>query len=148
YGYLGLGPTWALLGVAGGVLGGIAWLLTESPRRRARVAFALLCGIGAGAVGWGVGGGRHLAEWERRLGFAGLVAAAAGFVAFAALPGLRRGLAGARGGAAQRLAWTGAVLVAMAVVEAVNQLVLVRLYPAFHAGLTALALALAAFAGA
>lgn len=148
HGYLGLSPTWVLLGAAGGALGGSAWILAESPSRRARTALGLLCGVGAGAVGWGVGGGRHLAEWGPRLGFAGLVAVTVGLAAFAIAPGLRRALAWARQGDTQRLVWTSAVLATIALVESVNLWVLVRLYPAFHAGLTAIALGLAVFAWA
>src|SRR5687768_18026759 len=82
-GLLFLGPT--LLVAAGliGSIGAFAELTLSEGRRHGRSALTLATALGAGAVGFGVGGGRHLAALEPRIGFALLVAACAGAAAWA-----------------------------------------------------------------
>jgi hypothetical protein len=126
--------------VAGAVAASIGVLGVElaqnAERRGARALLALLFATFGGVVAWGVGGGRNLSSPVTRAGFA-LVVALAGFVVVWALGPV---LARTRPTRVAALALVGIVLV-----EVVNRFVLVRLYPAFHAGLAILALFLAAF---
>jgi len=129
-GALGYLPLWLLGGAAFGGLGGL-WGTRgdfEQLRRASYFVFGL-------AVGWGVGGGRHLAAAGVRAGFALAVAVAftlgLGFW-FRWLRELEWGSKGLRAG----LGVLAAVLL-----EVVNRTVLVRLYPAFHAGLSLLTVA-------
>lgn len=149
HGALGLAPSWILLGVAGAAVG---WLLLGTAFSESRGAWpsrtrwALLgCwALGGGLVGWGVGGGRHLADAGPRLGFAALVGLFAAAIAYGGGPWLGRALAWADQGGKRRAVWTACVAGAVLALELGNQWVLARLYPAFHAALTALALGVAA----
>jgi hypothetical protein len=138
FGLLWLAPTAlaasGLVTFAGAFL---AWLVEESEQRAVR---ALLAALGAGAgliVGFGVGGGRHLATLATRGGFALLVAASSGSLLWLATPLLAGSLRSRPG----RILALIAVLVLA--VELANRFILVRLYPAFHLGLSASALLLA-----
>jgi hypothetical protein len=139
-GLLWLAPTLLAAAAPFGLLG---WLLDRtlrSERTAARFVFAAVLGAFALAVGWGVGGGRHLASFGARFGFAALVGALLAGAGFFARPALARALA-------QRPRALAALLaVSIIVVELVNHLVLVRLYPAFHLGLAGAALTLAPLA--
>jgi hypothetical protein len=129
-GLLLIGPT--LLVAAGivGSAGAFAELALSESRRYGRIALAAVAALGAAAVGFGVGGGRHLAELGPRAGFALLLAALAGIAtwfAYGPVVGLRRKNPRALG-----LSCLAAALLC----ELANRFVLVRLYPAFHAGLS------------
>ncbi len=109
-------------------------LLVGSKAPANRVVLAGLLGAFAALAGWGVGGGRHLGALPLRLGFAlgvGLLVAVG--VWLAARP-LRKGI------------WRAPLLTALLALGAIvglelaNQLLLVRLYPAFHLSLAALSL--------
>jgi arylsulfatase A-like enzyme len=136
------GLAWLLptLLVGAAPFGVLAWLadtLLRSDRREARAGFALLLAGFALAVGWGVGGGRHLAGFGVRFGFAALLGALAGAAGYFAASPLR-------GALAARPRHVAAVFAALLLAaELANRFILVRLYPAFHAGLAALALTLA-----
>ena len=143
-GVVGYLPLW-LLGLALlGALGGL-WV-TPPPAegsfwRRLGLARVLAFALFGGLVGWGVGGGRHLAAPGVRFGFA---------LALASLAVLGLSLwfwalwALTRRGHARLGAVLGLALAALA--ELVNGAVLVRLYPAFHLGLSVLTVT--AWAGA
>lgn len=123
----------ALLGALGLFL---LWLLQASHRLRERAGFATLWGCFAAAVGFGVGGGRHLSALPVRVGFALALGLVAGLAAwFLAMPARRL----LRERPFTTTALTGALILAL---ELVNRFVLVRLYPAFHLGLGAAALLL------
>ena len=112
----------------------LAWLLAQSELRAVRGLLAAL-GAGAGAVvGFGVGGGRHLATLATRGGFALFVAALVGFAVWSAAPALARLLRA-------RPAWCLALVTFFIVAaELANRFLLFRLYPAFHLALAALVL--------
>jgi arylsulfatase A-like enzyme len=124
------------------VAGVVLELVRIGERRSARIALAVLGGLAAVAVGYGVAAGRHF-EGGRRIPFALALGIAAALAAFAVAPRLARALAlrpGARGAA--RL---GAVVVAAVIaLDLANARVLPRLYPAFHFGLFVLTLLVAA----
>lgn len=159
HGALGLAPSWLLLGVAGASLG---WLLLTTasvggrgaeargplPRLSGSWAVFTCWALLGGLLGWGVGGGRHLAAPGARLGFSALVALLVAAAAFGGSRWLGRALAWADRGGTRRLVWTAAVAGGVLVLELINQWVLARLYPAFHGALTALALGGAALAWA
>lgn len=140
FGTLWLAPLATLVGA---VVAGVGLLGVElgqhADRRAMRGLLALLFATFGGIVAWGVGGGRHLASPMSRGGFA-LVVALAGFVVIWALGPV---LARTRPSRVAAFAFAGIVLS-----ELVNRFLLVRLYPAFHAGLAVLALFLAAFVAA
>ncbi|HET7538623.1 MAG TPA: sulfatase-like hydrolase/transferase [Polyangiaceae bacterium] len=141
YGLLWLSPTALAASAAVGLLGAfLAWLVEQSETRAVRALLAA-CALAAGAVlGFGVGGGRHLATLAERGGFALLVGALFGLAAWSLAPALAR---------LQRTRpWACVGLVALGVLlaELINQLVLVRLYPAFHWALAAWALLTLPFA--
>src|SRR6188768_3712720 len=131
YGLLWLLPTALVAAAAVGLLGAwLAWLLQQSETRAVRALLAA-CAVAAGAVlAFGVGGGRHLATLGQRGGFAMIVGAIFGAAAWAVAPALAR-LERAR-------PWACAALIALGVLlaELANHLILVRLYPAFHLGLS------------
>jgi HEAT repeat protein len=133
-------PALAAIAFAGALAGALSFALLERANRRPeRMAFALAFGAFAGVVAHFVGGGRHLQGFARREGFA-LAVAALGFV-LAHVFAPRVGRALGRWPLGVALAAAGFVLG----LELANRFVLVRLYPAFHAALAALALALAPF---
>ncbi|MCH2110894.1 MAG: sulfatase [Polyangiaceae bacterium] len=104
-------------------------------RASAIAPLLLLTGFALG-VGYGVGGGRHLATPALRWGF-GLFLALLAVLAYLVLrPRVRQLLSMPRGGL---VVLAGAVLL-----DSANRLLLVRLYPAFHLGLS---LAIWVFAG-
>lgn len=142
-GVTGLLPAWLLLGAVPGAVGGLwaqTWFSTRFSNRTLPVlwALALLFGL---SVGFGVSGGRHLASWGMRLGFSVLVGGAASAGAWAAHRLLARWL---RRIPSARPPWTVLLTLAAAIalLEVGNATILVRLYPAFHMGLSALALVL------
>ena len=112
-------------------------LLVGSRSVSNRLVLAALIGCFGALAAWGVGGGRHLSAPGLRLGFAlaaGLIAA--GLAWLMARP-LRKALW------RSPLVTAFVALLAIVALELVNQLVLVRLYPAFHLSLSVLALLLA-----
>jgi arylsulfatase A-like enzyme len=129
------------------VAGTLAELLlgAERPARRA-IAAGVAAAFG-GAVAFGVSGGRLL-QGGWRVPFVCVLALIAGGATFALAPRLSRALAAAArdrrrwGRALPAIAAAGAVLL----LEIANARVLPRLYPAFHLGLGALAIAAAPFA--
>ena len=125
--------------------GAVVELLLRAGRPTARSAVALLAAAFAGAVGWGVAGGRHF-EGGLRIPFALVLALAGGAAAFALAPRLARLLASVRGPGPSAVFLLG-TLGAIALAGFANVTVLPRLYPAFHLGLSALALLLGAAAG-
>jgi Sulfatase/HEAT repeats len=138
YGTLWLAPVAMSLGGLVAVAGGLLVLAARRGDRTGwRRALAALVGLFALGVGWGVGGGRHLATLRTRGGFAGALALASGALAYALAPllarAIRRWPVRVAGGAA-------ALVVAL---ELVNRFVLVRLYPALHIGLDVAALLVA-----
>lgn len=134
-GLLFLGPTLLVAAGVAGSAGVIAEVALSERQPHGRVALAAATGVGAGLVGFGVGGGRHLATFGPRIGFALLVAACAGGAAWAA----HEELVKARRERPRLLA-LACFFVALAL-ELANRFVLVRLYPAFHAGLSVATLA-------
>jgi hypothetical protein len=133
-GLLFLGPTLLVAAALGGAVGAFADVALSDGRRGGRLALAAAAGLLAGAVGYGVGGGRHLAAPGARAGFAfalAALAAAAAWLAYDRLVRLRRERARSLG--------LGCLATAL-VCELANRFVLVRLYPAFHAGLSVLTL--------
>lgn len=132
-------PAYVALSVVGGAAGGLLLqLLQRAERSRPhRIMLGLLVATAAALGAFGVGGGRHLAAPGVRLGFA---LGVAGIACAASLLTAAR-LSSVLGRAPRSFA--AGVALSILVLEAVNQLVLVRLYPAFHVGLSALCLVLA-----
>jgi hypothetical protein len=132
FGLLWLAPTLlAAAGLLAAVGAALAWLVEQSEQRAVRSLLAALA-AGAGAVvGFGVGGGRHLATLAARGGFALLVGALCGAALWASAPALARLLRA-------RPAWCVLFVALLALLaELANRFVLVRLYPAFHLALAA-----------
>lgn len=132
FGLLWLAPT--ALAAAGVItLGGagLAWLVEHAEARPVRGLLTGVASIFGLVVGFGVGGGRHLATIQTRGGFALLVAALAGSLAWLAVAPLARGLR------ARPARCFALVVLCGLVAELVNRFVLVRLYPAFHLALAA-----------
>lgn len=134
----GLLPAWACLTL--GPAAAATWTNYIFGRarltHRARVTLALGSLVFGSALGWGVGGGRHLAAHDARLAFAAAVGFVGGALTFWMLPRVHELM--------RRLAhapWLEITLLGTLVlgIELVNSLVLVRLYPAFHLGLSFLA---------
>ncbi len=121
-----------------GALGFLLITLLEGSRSPAyRAVLSGLVASFVALVGWGIGGGRHLSSLAARGGFSlGLALGAASLVWLGARPARR--LLALRPLAAALVA---ALLVL--VLELCNQLLLVRLYPAFHWGLSLAALLVA-----
>jgi hypothetical protein len=133
-----LSPTAALLAAPAALSGlGLYLLLERAERRVPRSSLALIATFAAGALGFGVGGGRHLAEPATRSGFAVLVGLATGVGVLFLAPVLARQLA-------RRPRWF-ALGCALSIVglEIANHRLLPRLYPAMHWGLSGLCLLLA-----
>jgi arylsulfatase A-like enzyme len=146
------------------VAGVVVEVLRRGASPPARAAAAGLGAAFAGAVGFGVAGGRHFGGGTRLL-FSAVLAACAGAAAFALAPRLGRlleareraaaappGQADAPAAAppamvaiARTLPWLLAALVVA--LEVANARVLPRLYPAFHHGLLALTAMAAALVG-
>ncbi len=128
----------ALLGGAGGVL---LLLCTRGQQPGVRRLLALLAGLGGALVAWGVGGGRHLATLSARGGFALAIGLAAAAIPYALAPAIARRMA------ARPTSLAAAAAALILLLELVNRFVLVRLYPAFHFALAALALLAAPWLG-
>ena len=112
------------------------WGLENAARAVPRVALGLVLVGWSLAVALGVSGGRTFTH-ATRVGFvAGVVVVSSVAVAALALPAVRR-----VGAALEGRPWLASLAAAALVagLEVVNARVLSRLYPAFHAGLTALA---------
>ena len=138
WGLVYLAPVLLLLVAAAGLTGAaLLGAAARGDRHDARVALALIVAGLAGLSAWGVGGGRLLESLPRRGGFALGVGLGAAVVAYLLAPRLSAWIRLRPGRTA--LAALGLVLGC----ELVNQLVLVRLYPAFHLALSVLALMLA-----
>ncbi|HEY2405477.1 MAG TPA: sulfatase-like hydrolase/transferase [Polyangiaceae bacterium] len=138
-GLLWLAPTALFASAALSGLGAVALrlLVGSAKRREERWFLAIGAGSFAALVGFGVGGGRHLASPAARLGFACFTGVLGGVLVFGACRPIARLLR-------SKPRELGVVLVGFVVlVELVNRFVLVRLYPAFHGGLSVLALATA-----
>jgi hypothetical protein len=132
-GFAVLAPTLLVLATLGGIAGALLDLLLDQPERSARAGVAVLGAMTGAALGWALGGGRHLSTLGARGGFALALAVAVGLVAALGVGPVRRFRA-------ERPAAFGMACVVFALaLELGNRFVLVRLYPAFH-----LALALAA----
>ena len=132
YGLLWLAPTALAVSASGALLGAfVAWLVEQSEARAVRALLGAF-GVAAGAVlGFGVGGGRHLATLGQRGGFAMIVGALLGASVWAVAPPLARLQR-------ERPSWcVGLVALGVLLLELANHFVLVRLYPAFHLGLGA-----------
>lgn len=142
YGVLWLLPGALALGLPAAGLGALhAHALFASGRNRgARISLSAAWFLTAGAVAFGVSGGRHLGTPGARFGFTSLVAGAAATLAWFLAPRLRALLS--------RFPRAGALLVAIGVglLELLNRFSLPGLYPAWHAGLGLAALALAPLA--
>jgi Sulfatase len=142
-GLLALSPAWLVMAMPLGALGGLlvhraalsSWFRVEA----SGLAFAF-----GSALGYGVGGGRHLASPIARFGFAFLVATLGTVIVYALAPRLRtRVLSLESGSKPWSRADSVAVFVALVSPLAINHLVLVRLYPAFHAAWSAIFVATA-----
>jgi hypothetical protein len=137
-GALWLAPTLAVIAAASAVVGlGIEALLERAEAPGPRSALALLTTFAAGGLGWGVGGGRHLAHGATRSGFAVLVGLLAGAFVLSLAPWLARAHRRAPRG------FAAAVAGCLLLLELCNHFVLPRLYPALHWGLAGLTLILA-----
>lgn len=124
----------AVVGLAGG---GLFFLIEQGDRRTPRFTLGVLAVLYGSAVGFGVGGGRHLAQLQQRLGFTGLVGlCAAALVVWLSPPTARRLRQ-------SPLLVAAALSLTIIGLELANLLILPRLYPAFHLGLGALCLLLA-----
>ena len=132
YGLLWLLPTALGASALGALLGAfVAWLIEQSEVRAVRALLGAF-GVAAGALlGFGVGGGRHLATLGQRGGFAMIVGALFGALVWALAPALARL-------ERERPVWCAALVAGgVFLAELANRLILVRLYPAFHLGLAA-----------
>lgn len=129
WGLLGLLPV--VLPIAGlvGALGGLLMWLSLGERTSDRGLLSCATGLLAGSAAWAVGGGRHLASIQHRVGFATLVAVAFGGAVYWAAPALSRAIR------RSPLAIAFGAGVVVLNLEFANLRVLVRLYPAFHIAL-------------
>ncbi len=147
YGLLGLSPSWLVLGVIPGLFGGwTLWLLEGAERPRNHWLLVTSWALVGVAVGWGIGGGRHLAALSIRAGFAlgvGIVFAA---VVHFLGPWIARRYRAAQSGGLALITFVLAVAAVALASALVNRFVLVRLYPAFHVGLSLITLASAGVA--
>jgi arylsulfatase A-like enzyme/HEAT repeat protein len=132
-------PAYLALSVLAGVSGGsLLQLLVRAERSRPhRIMLGLLVATAAALAAFGVGGGRHLAAPGARLGFALTVATLACALTLALAARLASQLR------RKPRRFSASAGLAILVLELVNQLALVRLYPAFHLALAAAALLLA-----
>jgi hypothetical protein len=115
-------------------------VIRSAEQRRWRIVAATMAALFGGVIAYGVSGGRQIVAL--RAPFVIGVAAVGAAVVFALAPRAARWLA-----PRASLRWRGAVVLAVvltiALVELTNAVVLPRLYPAFHMGLTVLAVLLA-----
>lgn len=136
-GSLWLAPTALVLAVPVALAAALCLYSLGNASVPRRVSFSALAGSLAGAVTAFVATGRHLAAPERRWPLTALLFGASFALAYMAHPVIVR-LRGAR-----PRGFAVAVAAGALSVELANRFVLVRLYPAFHAGLSVLALSLA-----
>jgi arylsulfatase A-like enzyme/HEAT repeat protein len=124
------------------VLGILVEVIRGGAGRFGRIAETIIGVLFASAVAYGVASGRRF-EGGLRIPFALGLGVAVGILTYAAAPLLSRALVPRRGprGAA---AIGGTALVIVVLLEIANVRVLPRLYPAFHLGLLALTLLIAA----
>ncbi len=137
-GVLLLLPTLWLAASAVGLLGAAFWALVTHDQRHTQRLAALGLGVLIAGFAWGVGGGRHLENIALRGGFAALIGLGAALPVWWLGPRLNR---------ARRLgsrALQVSLVLCAILLEVVNQLWLVRLYPAFHLCLSTLAFLLIA----
>ncbi len=125
-GVMWLLPTLWLAASAVGLLGAAFWALATHEKRRAQGLGALGWGVLIGGFAWGIGGGRHLENIALRAGFAALVGLTASLPVWWLAPRLSR--AGEQGSRAFQVS----LITCSLLLEVVNQLWLVRLYPTFH----------------
>ncbi|MFT3764237.1 MAG: sulfatase-like hydrolase/transferase [Minicystis sp.] len=149
----GLAPVALVAAAPCAVAGGaVVELLRRGDRRGARGVITAVAAAFAGIAAWGVAGGRHF-EGGRRLPFALVLALAGGLAAHLTAPRVARLFAWVAAADAPRArvrrgaGFLAGALAAIAAVDLINVRVLPRLYPAFHLGLAAIALLLAACAG-
>ena len=146
-GVFGLLPAWVVLSVlpaAAAALMAWSWLLSPAPPSRvAQLSNACAMASFGAVVAWGVGGGRHLATVSARLGFALGFAGLLGALMLWWFRPIHRLFHAQLGQSGRSLVALGCVA---GLVECANQLILVRLYPAFHLGLSLVALLLAGLA--
>jgi arylsulfatase A-like enzyme len=137
YGALWLSPTALVLTCVFGLGGaGLFFLVQDGERRVPRFVLGVLAAIAGSAVGFGVGGGRHLAALQQRLGFAGLVGLCAAALVVWLAPRAARLLR------RSPLVFASSLALVIVVLELANRLILPRLYPAFHLSLAGLCLLL------
>ncbi len=115
--------------------------LIDGGRLSGRIGVVVLVGCGAGAFGYGVTFGRHFQQLALRAGFVAAVVVAAAAAAWWLVPMAARTWRRFPRGFALSCA------VVTVGLEIVNQLVLPRLYPAFHVALSVLAVVLFAWVG-
>ena len=85
FGLMWLAPTAMTAAAVVTLIGaGLAWLVEHAELPPLRALLASLAAVCGGVVGFGVGGGRHLASVANRGGFALLVAISCGALAWAA----------------------------------------------------------------
>jgi hypothetical protein len=135
WGLVWLAPTAMTAAGAVALLGaGLAWLVEHAEARPVRALLAGSTAVAGAIVGFGVGGGRHLATLANRGGFALLVAALGAALVWTTVPAFSALLR-------RRPGWCFALVVSGGVAaELINRFVLVRLYPAFHLALAVLVL--------
>lgn len=137
WGALWLAPSALVLGAVVALAANLCihgWLSAHAGARLG--AYAAL-GVGLALLGVGLTTGRHFDVWWRRAGFVALLAFSGIALAVYSRPWLERA---AR---QRRRALLIGLLALLTGVELVNRFVLVRLYPAFHLGLSVVAIALA-----
>ncbi len=135
-----LAPTALLLAAPFGLVAALLFRGVAGPSRAERWFATAIAAVAAGTVAALVATGRHFDEPFRREGFSALTALVTAGMVWAAHPWLAARLRTAPRAFAGFCAALGLAL------ELVNRFVLVRLYPAFHSGLGAASLSLAAVA--
>ena len=139
HGISALAPSVLPVAAVGGLLGSvlIAWLESSDRGRAPRTLLTAVTLLGAAVAAWSVGGGRHLAQPLRRLGLAAvcaiLVGGAVAWLSPRIAAAIRR----------RPLPVAAAAFATLVSLELVNQFVLVRLYPGFHASLAVAVVVLA-----
>ncbi len=149
HGLWGLLPAWLLTAALPGLFGGAcAYCAVRGVERKGRFGLAACGALFGFLVGFGVGGGRHLAATGVRVGFAMLVATLVALAWFVLAPWLSRGLDWLSRSPRARTSFAAALAALLLAIELANRFVLVRLYPAFHAGLSVLLVVVACVGGA